>query len=169
MALSVSALVQLKAQLTSALDLTTVSAPLSVGRQINLADGDGAGEANVIWSDTRTLAASDDEDIDLAGELVDPLGQTIAFGKIKGLLIAASSSNTNDVVIGAADSNAWVGPFGADTDTLTIRPGGVLLLVAPDAAGYAVTGGTGDLLKVANGGAGSSVTYDIVIFGVASS
>ena len=42
----------------------------------------------------------------------------------------------------------------------------MLLLVAPGAAGYAVTAGTGDILKVANSGAGTGVTYDIVIVGL---
>ena len=35
----------------------------------------------------------------------------------------------------------------------------VVVLVAP--AGYAVIPGTGDLLKVANGGAGTAVTYTV--------
>lgn len=34
------------------------------------------------------------------------------------------------------------------------------------ATGYAVTAGTADQLKVANSGAGTGVTYDIVIVGV---
>jgi len=36
---------------------------------------------------------------------------------------------------------------------------------AADATTYAVTAGTGDLLKVANSAGGTSVTYDIVIIG----
>ena len=47
-----------------------------------------------------------------------------------------------------------------------MQPGGTLLLVAPNAAGYAVTAGTGDLLKVANSGGSTGVTYDIVIVGL---
>lgn len=169
MALSVSALLQLRAEQTSALDLTTASAPLNIGRQITFTDGDGAGEADLIWSDRRTLAASTGEDLDLAGGLTDPFGQTITFAKIKGLLVAAAPGNTNNVVLGNAAENGWVGPFDADDNTIAVKPGGVLMLLAPDAAGYAVTAGTGDLLHVANGGSGSGVTYDIVIIGAAAS
>jgi hypothetical protein len=44
----------------------------------------------------------------------------------------------------------------------------MLLLVAPDAAGYAVTATTADILRVTNGGAGTSVVYEIVILGTSS-
>ncbi|MBX6382162.1 MAG: hypothetical protein IRZ07_04180 [Microbispora sp.] len=168
MTLSVRALFQLAAELTSAQDLTTASAPLSFSRQVLLTDGAGAGQADRIWSDERTLAASASEDIDLAGTLVDPFGGTITFARVKGLIVAAAAGNTNNVVIGGASSNGWVGPFGAADNTLAVRPGGLLVLMSPDATGYPVTAGTGDLLHVANSGAGSSVTYQIVVIGAAS-
>ncbi|GAA3077830.1 hypothetical protein [Streptosporangium carneum] len=161
-------LVQLAANLTSSLDLTTVSAPLSFARQLNLADGTGLNQANRLWSDERTLAASASEDLDLAGVLTDPFGASITFARVKGLIVAAPLANANNVVVGGASSNPFVGPFGAGTHTVAVRPGGLLVLMAPDATGYAVTAGTGDLLKVANSGAGSSVTYQIVVIGAAS-
>ncbi|WP_233507239.1 hypothetical protein [Spongiactinospora gelatinilytica] len=162
------ALVQLAADLTSAQDLTTASAPLSVGRQVTLTDGAGLNQANRIWSDQRTLAASASEDIDLAGTLTDPFGATITLARVKALIVSATVGNVNNVVLGGAASNGWVGPFGADTHTLAVRPGGVLALLAPDATGYAVTASTADLLHVANSGAGSGVTYQIVVVGAAS-
>jgi hypothetical protein len=39
------------------------------------------------------------------------------------------------------------------------------MIVAPDATGYAVTGGSADALRVANPSAGTTATYDIVILG----
>jgi hypothetical protein len=93
-------------------------------------------------------------------------GATLTFTKIKAILVKAAEGNTNNVVVGGAASNGWVGPFGDVSDTVAVKPGGTLLLVAPNAAGYAVTAGTGDILKVANSGAGTGVTYDIVIVGV---
>ncbi|MEV0149107.1 MULTISPECIES: hypothetical protein [unclassified Nonomuraea] len=168
MPLSARLLMQLTAELTSPLDLTTGSAPLSFARQVSFADGVGLNQANRIWSDERTLAASANEDLDLAGTLTDPFGVAITLARVKALFVAASAANANNVVIGAAASNAFVGPFGAATHTLAVRPGGLLALTAPDATGYAVTAGTGDLLRVANSGAGSSVTYQIVVIGAAS-
>ena len=43
-----------------------------------------------------------------------------------------------------------------------------MLIASPTAAGWLVTAGTGDLLKIANGGAGSAVDYDIILIGAAT-
>ena len=45
-----------------------------------------------------------------------------------------------------------------------VRPGGTFALIADDAAGYAVTPGTGDLLKIAAATTGT-VTYDLILIG----
>lgn len=129
-----------------------------------IAPGTGVGQADLMYSDTRTLAASASENIDLAGALTDVLGRTLNLAKIKAIMIRASAANTNDVVIGGAATNAFVGPFGAATHTLAVRPGGEFLIAHPG-TGWAVVAATGDLLKIANGGAGTAVTYDIIIIG----
>jgi len=63
----------------------------------------------------------------------------------------------------------WVTLLGA-THTLTLRPGAFVAVGtgAADATGYAVTATTADLLKIANSGAGTSVTYDIHIIGASA-
>lgn len=164
MPLSARALVQFAATLTSAQDLSSGSSETPFGRQFTFTDGTGLAQANRIWSDERTLAASASEDLDLSGTLTDAFGATLTLQKVKVLLVAAKSTNTNNIVIGGASATQWVGPFGAATHTLAIKPGGALALFAPDAAGYPVTPTT-DLLKVANSGAGTSVTYQIVVVG----
>jgi hypothetical protein len=95
------------------------------------------------------------------------LGATLAFTAIKAILIVADAANTNDVVVGGAASNAFVGPFADATDKINVGPGDVFLITRRSAAGLAVAAGTGDILKVANGGAGSAVTYRIIILGEA--
>ncbi|MFF5972219.1 hypothetical protein ACFY7C_11940 [Streptomyces sp. NPDC012769] len=157
------------ATLTSSLDLTTASAPLSVRSATSWATGTGAGKADKVFSDRRQLAASATEDLDLAGVLLDAFGQAITFARIKGLIIRADAANTNNVILGNATSNAWAALLGA-TGTLTLRPGASLgLNTGPaDATGYAVTAGTGDILKVANSGGGTTVTYDIVLIGASA-
>jgi hypothetical protein len=157
--------VSLTAMLTSALDLSTASSPLSVGRAYPLADGSGADQANRVWSDRRTLAASGTEDLDLAGVLTDPFGATITFARIRGLLVAADAGNTNNVVVGGHATAAFGTWVGDDTDTVVVRPGGLLLLVARDATAYAVTATTADMLTVTNSAGGTGVTYDIVLIG----
>lgn len=154
---------------TSALDLGTATLPVSVRQAVQLASGTGAGQADVVFSDRRTLAASATEDLDLAGSLVGAYGATLTYARIKGLYIAAAAGNTNNVVIGNAASNAWATLLNA-TGTVTLRPGAVLLAMAGQADGtaYSVTATTGDLLHVANSAAGTSVTYDVVIIGASA-
>lgn len=166
MALDSKFKIEVHADLTSPLDLSTVSVPLDKVWQVLLGSGAGAGLADRVYHKRRTLAASATEDLDLAGVLTDPLGATITFARIKALFIAADAANVNNVVVGAAASNAWATLLNS-TGTLTLRPGTVLAAIAgpADATGWAVTATTADLLRVANSAGGSAVTYDIVAVG----
>ncbi|AZM46570.1 hypothetical protein DMB38_12775 [Streptomyces sp. WAC 06738] len=156
-------------QQTKTLDLTTTQDELNFRRAVQLSSGTAAGQADKVFHDRRTLTASATEDLDLAGVLLDAFGGTITFVKIKGLFVAAAAGNTNSVVIGAAAATPWAALLNS-TGTLTLRPGASFgaFAGAADAAGYAVGAGTADLLKVANSGAGSSVTYDVVIVGTSA-
>lgn len=128
--------------------------------------GTGANQASQQWhSLSRTLGASASENLDLAGVLTNAFGQVVTFTKIKALGIKAAAGNTNDVVVGGAASNGFITWVGGATHTVKVKPGGFMLLIAPDVNGYAVTAGTGDILQVANGGAGTSVSYDIYLLG----
>ena len=165
MPLSTKISVGLEALLTSALDLSTTSSPTKLAHRIDLANGSGAGQANKIFTDRRTINASSSENLDLAASLADPFGATITFARIKALLIRAAPNNVNNVVVGGHESAAWATLFGDASDKVIVRPNGLLLVVAPDATAYAVTATTADLLMVANSGAGTSVTYDVAIVG----
>lgn len=153
--------------LTSALDLASGRVALDYSKLVALGSGTAAGQADKIFHDTRTLAASGTENLDLAASLVDAFGGTITFARVKGLIVAAAAGNTNDVLVGGAGSNAWATWVGDATDVIKLRPGAVFAQFAgaADATAYAVTAATGDLLKVANSSSGSGVTYDIVIIG----
>lgn len=165
MPLTSSIRLDISAALTAALDLVTASAPLALNQGVALENGTGVGQADRIFSDERTLAASANEDLDLAGALLDAIGGTAAMARVKAIIVFASDTNTNNVIVGGAASNAFVGPFGAATHTLQVRPGGFYCNVCRDATGWPVTAGTGDLLRVANSGAGSPVTYRIIVIG----
>lgn len=151
--------------LTGAVDIGDVAHSLSYGPTIKLDTGTGANQIDRIWADTRTLTASSSEDLDLAGSLVDAIGQAVTFARVKAILIRPAAANTNNVIVGGASSNQFLTWVGGATHTVTVRPGGLFALCAPDATAYAVTAGTGDLLKIANSSSGTSVTYDIVILG----
>lgn len=166
MALTTKITLKVVATHTNPLDLVTGTAPVNKEYAFSWASGTGANQADKLFSDTRTLAASTSEDLDLAGSLVSAFGKTITFTKIKAIIIAAASGNTNDVQVGGAAANQFINWVASATDIVNVAPGGLLCLIAPDADGYAVTAGTGDLLKLANSGAGTGVTFDIILIGV---
>jgi hypothetical protein len=151
-----------------AIDLGLVSLSLNYTADSRLSNGSGANQAQSFFGDQRTLAASASENLDLSGGLTDVFGAAIAFTKIKAILVKASADNVNDVVVGGHGAAAAASFFGDATDKVKVKPGGTMLLIAPDANGYAVTAATGDLLTVANSGAGTGVTYDILIIGTTS-
>jgi len=146
--------------------LASSSAPSVVRSTITLSNGTGTSQSDVVWSDRRTVAASTTEDLDLAGGgLTDAFGTAFAPAQVKVLVVKASGDNTNDVVVGG-DSNSV--PFlSSATATQSVKPGGLLVIVAPG-TGFTVTPSTGDVLQVANGGAGSTVTYDVLVVGTSS-
>lgn len=129
--------------------------------------GTGTGKADKLFSDTRTIAASSSENLDLAGVLTDPLGATLTYGHVKAIYVQASSANTNNVEIGGAASNGFTGPFADATDKISLPPGGRILLTH-GGAGWTVTAGTGDILKVANSSSGTGVDYDIMVIGTSN-
>lgn len=131
---------------------------------VNFTEGSGANQATTLYEARRTIAASSNETLDLHGVLTDDFGQTVNFTSIKAIVVKASAANTNNVVIGAAGSNPFTGPFGGTTPTIAVPPGGRIVLTAP-AAGWTVTDSSSDQLKVANSSSGSGVTYDILLIG----
>lgn len=164
MTLSATLTAKLLAEQSSALDLGVVAFDLNEIKSIALADGTGADQADQMWTDQRTIAASGTDDLDLAGSLVNALGATATFARIRALYVAAALGNTNNVLVGGATS-AFVNWVSDTSDKVVVRPGGFLLLANRDATGYAVTASTADILRIANSGSGTSVSYDIVLVG----
>ena len=156
--------------LNNPLDLGVIAtAALSLSQSSAFTTGVGAGQVDKIFADTRTITASSNDDLDLAGVLIDALGSVITFARVKALVIRAAATNVNNVVVGGAAANPVTTILGGTTPTLTIRPGGSLVLVSPtDAIGYVITAATADILRITNGGAGSSVVYDIVVIGASA-
>lgn len=146
-------------------DLGSDSGSRALTAALALAAGTGAGQADLAFVDTRTLAASATEDLDLAGSLVGVEG-TAVFARVKILVVTAAAANTNLVQVTRPASNG-LPIFLAAGDGVGVRPGGLLVIGvgSADATGYAVTAGTGDLLTLTNSGSGTSVTYSIAIVG----
>lgn len=158
---------QIHGRFTGTNDLGSPVFPIDLRAQTTVAPGTGSGYADLVFADERTIAASSTENLDLAGALTSPLGQTLTFVKVKTIMIVASSANTNNVVVGGAGSNTFIGPFADATDKIAVPPGGILLLTHPG-AGWTVTASTGDILLVGNSGSGSGVTYKVVLIGTSA-
>jgi hypothetical protein len=156
----------LSANMTSALDLVTAAAPLALNTRITMPTGTATGQADLCWSDTRTVGASSTDALDLAGILSGQLGGTLTIVKLKAMLVRAAAANTNNVRVNRPAANG-VPLFLAASDGVDVLPGGLFLWVG-QGAGVTVTPATGDLINIDNSGAGTSVTYDVVLIGTSA-
>lgn len=170
MGLNATLALSVSANHTKTLDLAEGKVALSKIYQALLTSGTGVGQADLIFHDTRTLSASATENLDLSGVLTDAFGATLAFVKVKALIFVAAAANTNNVIVGGDVTNTFFPMFGLETDSLILRPGTTFALICGvgDSVGYAVTGGTADLLKVTNSAGSTSVSYDVYVFGTSA-
>lgn len=166
MSVSADVTLQVSGLHSNQLDLGVSQLPFSLTVAQRLATGTGAGQADRVFTDSRTLAASATEDLDLAGILLDAFGQAITFVKIKAVIIHAIAANVNNVVVTRPASNG-VPLFVAAGDGIALPPGFALAWFGAG-AGVTVTPATGDLITVTNGGAGTSVTYEVIIIGTSA-
>ncbi len=140
-----------------------------ISKTLNLTDGTTASKADLIFVDQRSVAASSNDDLDLAGVLSDVNGTVITFAELVAVLVInapiTGSANTTDLTIGVG-SNPFLGFLGGTTPTIgPIKPGGVFMLFAGDAAGIGTVGaGTADILRIANS-SGATATYQICLIG----
>jgi hypothetical protein len=167
MAFRLTSYFELQAEVTNPLDLSTVSSPRTLARQMAFTQGAGAGAADMMWSDQRTIAASGSDALDLAGSLTGPFGVALTFVRVKMIVVTALAANTNNVNVTTPGSNG-LPLFLAAGDGLPVKPGGFFCWYDPSAAGVVVTPGTGDLLTLVNSAGSTGVTYDIDIIGASS-
>jgi hypothetical protein len=157
----------IKGTLTTTGDGGDASFPVDELVTKEVTNGTGAGQANAVYVRDFSIAASGSLELDLASSLEDRLGNTLVFTAVKEIFIQASSSNTNNVVVGNG-TDPFVGPFSAGTITISLKPGASFKIDdGYSAAGWSVGAGASDDLKLANSGAGSSVAGTIVIVGEA--
>lgn len=136
----------------------------SLGLNQTLLDGALIDQADVVFSDRRTVSNAANDDLDLAGGLTDSFGNTITFSLVKFILVRNTNTTAAENLDIGGGSNAFASIFGASGDIVTVGPGGLFAIGSPSLAGYAVTAGTGDILRLT--GEGGDIVYDIVIVGV---
>lgn len=149
------------ATLTRALDLTTARDALRYVVDEQMLDGTGDGQAQLMWHDTRTVVASANDDIDLAGVLTDAFGQTITFAKVRALLIR-NKSTVATLTVGPAAASGVTGFLGTGE---VLPVGAWKLLCCNKSASWTITAGSADKIRITNNSGAVSATYDIVVIG----
>lgn len=162
MPLSTSLRIKLAASQTGANDFGGPTFSPVLEAVINLANGVAAGQADLLFVDQRTVNASSNDDLDLAGVLTSVFGTTIAAAKMKAIvLINAPQSgvpNTSSLTVGGATA-PFLGFLGGTAPTIgPIGPGGFLVLGCPTLAGIgSITATTADNLRISNGAGGTAI------------
>jgi len=140
---------------------TTVSESFSrYGWSWTHTSGTNANQMTDIWAKTVTIAGSGTNSIDLAGGVTNSFGDVLTFSRVNMLTVVASSTNSAPVAVGGAASAAFASWLGSSSDAVIVRPGGLLVVAAPDITGYAV--GTNSVLQIVNQSTNSvSVTVSV--------
>lgn len=153
-----------------AIDLTTIADSSKLEYARSLADGTAADQADKLWHDERTVAGGANDDLDLTALVNTVFGSTLTINlaKVKALLLVNTSTTAGDELrLDSAVANGFRSPFnGSATSQLEIGADSALLL-SNKKDGWAVTGGTGDILRIHNPGA-NPITYRIAVIGTSA-
>jgi hypothetical protein len=149
---------------------TSLAESVNLQQLLQLLPGTGGGQADTVYQTTGTIAASGTATVDLNGSVTDVFGATVNLLHVKAIILLAAAGNTNDVQIGPGAANPFTGPFGGTTPYVAVSPGEMFMITKGSgaAAGWGVTASTADILKLANSGGGSSVTYTLVVIGTST-
>jgi hypothetical protein len=158
-----SALIQVdwSSVLRNALDLETPESALKRAVSASFTDGAGDNQANLHWSDQRSVGGSTFETLNLTALADGPYG-TVNFADIRAILFHGYEALAGWELGGAA-ADAWEQWVKTAGDIRNVKKGGVDLWVAPYDAG-GVVDGTHKNIKVANLHT-SAQLYRILILG----
>lgn len=153
---------------TGAAGLSRPSDSLDHNNTYSWSNGVAANQADRQYHAQPTLAASASLTLDLAANLTDKFGATITFAKVKKIIVKAALGNTNNVNVTRPATNG-VPIFLAASDGIGVPPGGEFVLVAPGLAGIAsVVDTSAQDITFTNSGAGTAVTFDVIIEGTSA-
>jgi len=145
-------------------DLSVPTLVLTKSVTDTLANGEGSGQAEVVYSDT--LSGGSPYTIDVFGGITDAFGNTLSMDIIKGLLIHNRSTTTGEYIdVFGSTSVQSIGYISGNTDEIRVHPEGVLFLWSPGAVADCPTPAAGvkDEIEIV-AGAGDP-TIDIMIIG----
>ena len=159
MALNAQIQLSILAHETSNGDISRTLRATPVSYALSLADGTGANQAQVVWSDSRTATTSSESlSRTSLADVRDGAAVTVSIDALKVLYIR----NTSAAVSLNVSATGW---SALPSVAYQVRAGGVLLVTAPADAGYAAVGlGDSIVIRTPNG----TATYDIVLIGEGS-
>lgn len=138
-------------------DLTAALEAINFSFSSSYTNGTGENQANALFADTRTLAATS-ESFDL-NAITDTFGATLNFTKIKLLYIKNKSTTAGQTLTIDGD---FIASFDNGTGPNHILFAGGLLLKNEPISGLTVTNTTQDTLTLTNS---ASFDYDIILLG----
>lgn len=167
MSLSVSMRLIVEATQSGSGDLGMRTAPHKFDTGlIRLLDGIGYDQADLVFSDERTLGGSS-EDLDLCGGFTDAFGTAVSPAKIK-LVLIANKSQTLALTAKPKASGGWLGMLADASDVLNINKASSQAYAwnawfAPQ--GVAIGAGATDSITI--GGTAGQV-YQILVIGTSA-
>jgi hypothetical protein len=145
--------------------VSSLSAPATISPSYTYGTGVTATNIDQHFEHDYTLAAAASVTLTLSA-MVDDLGRTVPFAKIKTLVISITAKTGNDfLTVGAAAANPITSLHGGTTPTFFVRT--LEVKVAADTNGFAVAAGTADQLKIVNSGS-ASMNFTVSITGTSS-
>jgi hypothetical protein len=139
---------------------------------VDLATGTAINTADIVWHDSTTLASGANRDIDLSSTsscVRAIFGTNVAttFVKVKAIVIKNKTTTTGDeLILDSSVANAFLGWCINATSKCQVGPNSLMVL-SNLADGWAVTAGTGDILRITNTGT-ATISYDIAIIGTSA-
>jgi len=142
--------------------LAPISIPFSFSKSFTFAQGTGANAADIIYASRPSLSTGN-LDLDLAGTLTDPAGNTVVFAEVCGIIVVNRSTTAAEIVTlggATADFLTWLKATG---DGVKIAANSMFCLCDPNADAYVVTATTADILRLTS--ASGTPAVDLIIWG----
>jgi len=173
--ITITTKVSVKATKAGDMDDAKFNPEMSISETLLFGTGDG--QANMFFSDRRTLAFGVTDTLDLYGVLSSPLSPTISFSKVKGIFVWNRSgeidihddhavATTPQLTVGGVAAAEMQGPFDTAGDAIKVEAGEHFIATYKN-TGWACAGGA-DILDVVNNDGAEQALYDILIWGLSA-
>lgn len=137
-----------------------------------MTDGDGDNQAEETFHIRATLPTKEEHSYDLAGGVENGFGDILTFAEIKELQVINNSTTDGDDLNVGGNGSPTSGALltaifrGGNDAGITVPASGAFVIASP-LSGFAVTGGSADILRIYNSGTGpSGISYDLIVKGV---